>query len=124
MFYAFKPLRILLLLSAILLILFPNEPGTEILIECPSQEKTQANKGTVENTNRESSMFCKEVFTSLFLTVLAPLVFFVLLLDVLMSAVQIGEHQGKRRQSFIIVVFVNIAMVIGFLVAWLPFFTS
>jgi hypothetical protein len=123
MFYAFKPLRILLMITAVFIIVFANEPGTEILVDCPKPAKTQAKQGTVENTNSGSSMFCKEVLTSLFMTALAPLIFFVVLLDTLMSALQIGEHQGERRTSYWIVTGVNGMLVVGILYAWLPFFT-
>lgn len=54
----------------------------------------------------------------------APIVFFVLLLDLLMATVFMVDGEGAVRVRFAYIIKVNLLMVLGMIVFWAPYFIA
>ena len=61
---------------------------------------------------------------TLIVPAVAPIVFFVLLLDMMMAAVFMVDKQGDERKRFKFIVNLDLLLVVGMLVAWVPYFIS
>lgn len=96
----FKPLRVLLALLAIILIVFATPPETEVILHG------------------------KQLIPTLLLPVLSPIIFFVLLLDVLMLMVFLTEKVGRQRTEYRLALYFNLILAIGLLLRWVPYFSA
>jgi len=94
----FKPLRIILVLSVLLISIFATTPGTEVLLSGIGMIPT------------------------LLLPVIAPIIFFVLLLDALMLRVFLADKQGKEKKQYQLSLYVNLTLVVVLVLRWYPYF--
>lgn len=93
-----KPLRIMLIGFAILLIIFRPELGTKVSYEGWA------------------------IATTLLAPVLAPIIFMVIMLDSLMTRVFMADKPAESRASLGRVLRVNLVIGIALLLYWLPYF--
>lgn len=95
-----RPLRVVLLLAAIVAILGRPDIGEPVVY---------SGWGLVN---------------TLLIPVLAPLVFMLLMLDALMSRVWMSEAEGEEKNRLRLVVRVDLIVGLLLLVYWLPFFIA
>ncbi|MCG6886486.1 MAG: hypothetical protein LJE74_04700 [Proteobacteria bacterium] len=95
-----RPLRVVLLLGAIITIFLRPEIGTPVAYEGWG------------------------IVSSLLAPVLAPLFFMVLMLDALMSRVWMSEAEGAERDRLQLVVRIDMTIGVLLLIAWLPLFIA
>ncbi len=93
----FKPLRIILSIVALLLVIFATKPGTEAILHGLAMIPT------------------------LILPVIAPIVFFVLLLDTLMLKVFLTDKEGREKKIYRISIYINLLLVGLLLARWYPY---
>lgn len=93
-----RPLRVVLILAAIVAILGKPEIGEPVVYSGWG------------------------VITTLLIPVLAPLIFMLLMLDALMSRVWMSEAEGEEKNRLRLVVRVDLIVGLLLLVYWLPFF--
>ena len=65
-----------------------------------------------------------EMIPTLIVPAVAPIVFFVLLLDMMMAGVFMVDKQGDERKRFKFIVNLDLLLTIGMLVSWVPYFIS
>jgi len=65
-----------------------------------------------------------ELFHTLIIPVMAPLVFMGLMLDTLMSGVFIIDKQGAERKRYITAIVVNVLLAVVIVIRWLPYFQA
>ena len=92
------PLRVMLMASAIVMIVLHPAPGTEAVFEGWA------------------------VFPTLLFPALAPIIFMLLLLDVIMSSVYLSARQGAERQRLQRARRSNLIVAAALLLFWLPYF--
>ena len=95
-----RPLRVVLILGAIVTMILRPEIGTPVAYEG------------------------WPIVRSLLAPVLAPLFFMVLMLDALMSKVWMSEAQGAERKRLQVVVRTDLVIGVLLLIVWLPFFIA
>jgi len=91
-------LRLILLAAAILLGLFATEPGT-----------AAARSGW-------------EMIPTLIAPAMTPLVFMVLLFDIMMCRIRMSD--GETRKKFATISYIEIATALFLMLMWLPFFLT
>ena len=96
----FGPLRLALLGAAALCALFATAPGSRL---------------SLEGWN---------LITTLVLPALAPLLLFGLLLEILMSSIQMGQAQDAERKRWQWILGVEILFVAALIFSWMPFFQA
>ena len=92
------PLRVMLATAAIVMIVLRPAPGTEAVFEGWA------------------------VFPTLLFPSLSPIIFMVLMLDVLMSSVYLSAHKGAKRQRLQRARLTNLAVAAAVLIFWFPYF--
>jgi uncharacterized membrane protein len=97
---ALGPLRIALVIAALALIAAAPDPGTRAVFHGFG------------------------VITTVIVPATAPILFMVLLLDALMSAVFMQDKQGAERARYRHIAFLNLALAAALVIAWYPFFRS
>jgi hypothetical protein len=65
-----------------------------------------------------------EMWPTLLVPTLAPIVFMVLMLDALMGRVMLGSAEGAERERYRRIVIVNLVTGIALLGWWIPYFTA
>ncbi|MEJ2143187.1 MAG: hypothetical protein P8Y24_12690 [Gammaproteobacteria bacterium] len=95
-----KPLRIVLIVCALLTIVLRPEPGTEAVYE-----------GT-------------QLITTLLVPVLAPILFMLLLLDTLMSSIWVTQTQGDEKKRYRNNIIINLCVAILLLYFWIPYISA
>lgn len=95
-----KPMRVILVLSAIATILLRPEPGSEVFYEGA------------------------QMFQTLLIPVLAPILFMLLLLDSLMSTIWLTQTTGEEKQRYRMNIIVNLSVVALLLYFWIPFISA
>lgn len=93
-------LRKLLFIGAIVIIVFPADANVDISVEGWG------------------------MWSTLMVPIFAPITFFVLLLDMMMARVVIGEYEGKQRDKYKSIVILNLLLASGIFVAWYPYFAT
>ena len=96
----FGPLRIALIALVILDMLLRPVPGSEI--------------------NYEGM----RVVSDLLAPVLSPILFMLLLLDVMMAMIYRSDKEGKIRNQYLFIVLFELVMAIGFILYWIPYFRA
>ncbi|MFQ6022255.1 MAG: hypothetical protein ACE5NW_05995 [Acidiferrobacterales bacterium] len=96
----FGPLRLALACAAVVAIFSALEPGTP---------------GVYTGWN---------FVPTVLIPVLVPLIFMVLMLDTLMSAVFLSGKEGVERRRFKAIMATNVVLAVGVLLAWLPYYLS
>lgn len=94
------PLRLMLVGLTLMLIILVPKPGTP------------------------SELSGWRVISTLIAPATAPIVFFVLLLDLLMARVWMSDTTGDERKRYKIIMLVNALLALAVLLAWLPFFLA
>ncbi|MGI9303189.1 MAG: hypothetical protein ACR2RB_10840 [Gammaproteobacteria bacterium] len=94
------PLRLMLGTLAVLLAVMALEPGSQ------------------------SNYSGWQLITTTVIPACAPIVFMVLLLDVLMARVWLSDTAGPQRNRFRTVITVDLVLAGVMLLAWLPFFVA
>lgn len=100
LFHDLRPLRVVLVLGAVVTMILRPEIGTPVAYEGWAMART------------------------LLAPVLAPLFFMVLMLDALMSRVWMSEVQGAERDRLRLVVRADLVTAILLLLVWLPYFIA
>ena len=95
-----KPMRVLLILCALITIVFRPEPGSQAVYEG------------------------MQIFTTLLVPVLAPILFMLLLLDTLMSSIWLTQTQGGEKTRYRNNIIINLSVVILLLYFWLPYIAA
>ena len=95
-----KPMRVLLVVCALLTIVFRPDPGTAVVYE-----------GT-------------QMFSTLLVPVVAPILFMLLLLDTLMSTIWITQTEGDEKKRYRNNIIVNLTVVGLLLYSWLPYIAA
>lgn len=95
-----KPMRVILVLSAIATILLRPEPGSDVFYEGA------------------------QMFQTLLIPVLAPILFMLLLLDSLMSTIWLTQTTGEEKQRYRMNIIVNLSVVALLLYFWIPFISA
>lgn len=95
-----KPLRIVLIASAILTIILRPEPGSEVIYE-----------GI-------------EMIPTLLIPVMAPILFMLLLLDSLMSSIWVTQTEGEEKKRYRNNIIINMTVVVALLYFWIPFIAA
>ena len=96
----FGPLRFALILLVLLDMLFRPVPGGEI--------------------NYEGL----RVVSHLLAPVLSPILFMLILLDIMMALIYRSDKQGKVRTYYLIIVFIELLLALLFFLYWLPYFQA
>lgn len=95
-----KPMRVLLIICALITIVFRPEPGSQAVYE-----------GV-------------QIFTTLLIPVVAPILFMLLLLDTLMSSIWLTQTQGDEKTRYRNNIVINLSVVILLLYFWLPYIAA
>lgn len=96
----FGPLRVLLVCVAVSATFFAPEPGTP---------------GIYTGW---------DFVLTVLIPVLVPLIFMVLMLDTLMSAVFLSAKEGSERNRFKMIIVMNLLLGFGIVFYWLPYYLS
>jgi len=64
------------------------------------------------------------VFTDLIVPVLSPILFMLLLLDAIMTAVYMSGMQGERKVRYRYVLITNLLLAVFFIWYWIPYFKA
>jgi Na+-driven multidrug efflux pump len=91
------PLRVMLAVLAIISIVFTPDAGTSVVYSGWG------------------------LFHTVLVPILAPLIFMVLMLDVMMSRIWMTDKQGAERKRFVTIIMIDLVLGLGILIVWLPF---
>ena len=95
-----KPMRVLLIVCALLTIIFRPDPGSAVVYE-----------GT-------------QMFTTLLIPVVAPILFMLLLLDSLMSTIWVTQTEGNEKKRYRNNIIINLTVVVLLLYFWVPYIAA
>ena len=95
-----RPMRVLLLLTVLLSILFKPAPGTELIYEG------------------------WEVFTTLLIPVFAPILLMLLWLDSLIAKLWSTQTEGQEQKRYKMILRINLTLSIIYLAVWYPYFRA
>ena len=95
-----RPMRVFLLLTVLLSILFKPAPGTELIYEG------------------------WEVFTTLLIPVFSPILLMLLWLDSLIAKLWSTQTEGKEQKRYKMILRINLTLSIIFLAVWYPYFRA
>lgn len=95
-----KPMRVFLIVCALLTIIFRPDPGTAV--------------------NYEGV----EMFTTLLVPVVAPIFLMLLLLDSLMSTIWVTQTEGDEKKRYRNNIIINLAVVALMVYAWVPYIVA
>ena len=95
-----KPMRVLLVVWALLTILFRPEPGSEVVYEGA------------------------QMITTLLVPVIAPILFMLLLLDSLMSTIWVTQTEGDEKKRYRNNIIINLTVVGLLLYSWVPYIVA
>lgn len=95
-----EPLRIMLVILALILIIFAQKSETQAVYEGLA------------------------IIPTLIFPALVPMLFMGLLLDALMSRVRQVDLTGEERKRYRFIMFLNLGLALLLLLTWLPFFLS
>ena len=95
-----KPMRVLLVVCALLTIVFRPEPGSEVVYE-----------GV-------------QMIPTLLVPVLAPILFMLLLLDSLMSTIWVTQTEGDEKKRYRNNIIINLTVVGLLLYSWVPYIVA
>lgn len=95
-----KPMRILLIVCALLTIVLRPAPGTEAIYEG------------------------SQLITTLLVPVIAPILFMLLLLDSLMSSIWVTQTEGDEKKRYRNNIIINLCVVILLLYFWVPYLSA
>jgi hypothetical protein len=95
-----RPMRVLLILTVLLSIIFKPAPGTELIYEG------------------------WEVFTTLLIPVFAPILLVLLWLDSLIAKLWSTQTEGQEQKRYKMILRINLSLSIIYLVTWYPYFRA
>lgn len=95
-----KPMRVVLIICALVTIVLRPEPGGEVIYEGVG------------------------VVTTLLVPVLAPILFMLLLLDTLMSSIWLTQTEGDEKKRYRSNIVINLTVAALLIYFWLPFFAA
>jgi hypothetical protein len=95
-----RPMRVFLLLTVLLSILFKPAPGTELIYEG------------------------WEVFTTLLIPVFSPILLMLLWLDSLIAKLWSTQTEGKEQKRYKMILRINLTLSFIFLAVWYPYFRA
>ena len=95
-----RPMRAVLLLTVLVSIIFKPAPGTEVVYEG------------------------WEVFTTLLLPVLSPILLMLLWLDSLIAKLWSTQTEGQEQRRYKMILRINLILSIIFMAVWYPYFKA
>ena len=95
-----RPMRVLLLLTVLLSILFKPAPGTELIYEG------------------------WEVFTTLLIPVFAPILLMLLWLDSLIAKLWSTQTEGQEQKRYKMILRINLISSFIYILVWYPYFIA
>lgn len=95
-----KPMRVLLVVCALLTIMFRPEPGTAVVYEGA------------------------QMFTTLLVPVVAPILFMLLLLDTLMSTIWVTQTEGDEKKRYRNNIIINLTVTCLLVYFWIPYIAA
>ena len=95
-----RPMRVLLLLTVLISILFKPLPGTEIVYEG------------------------WPMFSSLLLPVFSPILLMLLWLDSLIAKLWSTQTEGKEQKRYKMILWINLSLSLIFIFSWWPYFKA
>jgi len=95
-----RPMRVLLILTVLLSIIFKPAPGTELIYEG------------------------MEVFTTLLIPVFAPILLVLLWLDSLIAKLWSTQTEGQEQKRYKMILRINLSLSIIYLAIWYPYFKA
>ncbi|MCW8900609.1 MAG: hypothetical protein OQK75_14125 [Gammaproteobacteria bacterium] len=98
--YDLRPMRIVLLLTVLISIIFKPAPGTELVYEG------------------------WEVFSTLLLPVFSPILLMLLWLDSLIAKLWSTQTEGKEQKRYIMILRINLILSFIFILVWYPYFQA
>lgn len=95
-----RPMRVILILSVLISIIFKPLPGAEIVYEG------------------------WPVFSTLLLPVLSPILLMLLWLDSLIAKLWSTQTEGKEQKRYKMILWINLSLSIIFILVWWPYFRA
>lgn len=100
LFHDLRPMRVLLLITVLIVIIFRPEPGTAPVYEGG------------------------EVFSTLLVPVLTPILLMLLWLDSLIAKLWSTQTEGKEQKRYKMILRINLVLSFIFILVWYPYFIA